>query len=568
MCPTGDAVADTSDNDAVPTRADRAASNSSTLAKPPLQPGHGGSNGAGAGAGAGAAGAGAAVDPTSLLLVTGGLTRTFSPYVGANNNSAFDSNPKMPSPVAESSVPDWAMSPSARQGAASQPHGQANSQQQQQQPQSVGGAGASAGAAAGDGTNAANAGVPTNAGATTTVAAASTTTNAATTTTTTAATTTTATSTAAPTAAPTAPAAASRTATTAASASTPSVTAAATSVSQPAAPAPTSATPPVMEGGGIAAAAGTQRSAVSKLRIQKRIEGYVRRRSSGARGLVMTPKNTDIRSFHSFVRARSDTHALAAAAAMNERPTLPGDRSPTRASHVHDFDRADAVHNTADIAGGTPAQGTGDIVVNMGGGVDPADSPLLADADGTRTAGGAGGGAGAGAGVGALAQRGGHAGVYGGLGRAMSRHPSIDESQKWDMDPTLLEYLVDPLDITILERIGGGAAGAVYRGLHYGGDVAIKTLSTSSSMLRHASRLLARETAVVARISHPNIVELVGILMDPPLTCVVLEVRLLWVSGDACGAVWADSQLLCLVCLFLCCWAGSSTCHEATWPWC
>lgn len=93
----------------------------------------------------------------------------------------------------------------------------------------------------------------------------------------------------------------------------------------------------------------------------------------------------------------------------------------------------------------------------------------------------------------------------------------------WDCAPELLEWLLDPLDVTVLDRIAGGASGAVYRGTYVGRDVAIKTLSTSRDSMGQASAMLAAETKAIGNISHPNIVELIGILLDPPLTCVVLE---------------------------------------------
>ena len=71
----------------------------------------------------------------------------------------------------------------------------------------------------------------------------------------------------------------------------------------------------------------------------------------------------------------------------------------------------------------------------------------------------------------------------------------------------------------------GGSSGAVYRGTYMGADVAIKTLSTNPDMMEKATAMLAAETKAIGNINHPNIVELIGILLDPPLTCVVLEVR-------------------------------------------
>ena len=114
----------------------------------------------------------------------------------------------------------------------------------------------------------------------------------------------------------------------------------------------------------------------------------------------------------------------------------------------------------------------------------------------------------------------------------------------WDCAPELLEWLLDPLDVTVLDRIAGGASGAVYRGTYVGRDVAIKTLSTSRDSMGQASAMLAAETKAIGNISHPNIVELIGILLDPPLTCVVLEVRATSPPLCVCVAVWTG------VCVF------------------
>lgn len=96
----------------------------------------------------------------------------------------------------------------------------------------------------------------------------------------------------------------------------------------------------------------------------------------------------------------------------------------------------------------------------------------------------------------------------------------------------------------VVSLCAGGSSGAVYRGTYMGTDVAIKTLSTNPDMMEQATAMLAAETKAIGNINHPNIVELIGILLDPPLTCVVLEVR----NGGVTGRVSALPPRPCCAC--------------------
>lgn len=87
----------------------------------------------------------------------------------------------------------------------------------------------------------------------------------------------------------------------------------------------------------------------------------------------------------------------------------------------------------------------------------------------------------------------------------------------------LLEWLIDPDNLVMLERLGGGVTGSMHRAEYCGFEVAVKVLAGPGEFTKSAKRRLAAETLVLGRLEHPNVVELVGLRMDLTMVALVME---------------------------------------------
>ena len=76
-------------------------------------------------------------------------------------------------------------------------------------------------------------------------------------------------------------------------------------------------------------------------------------------------------------------------------------------------------------------------------------------------------------------------------------------------------------DITILEMIGEGSFGQVYKGVLYGNDVAVKFLRLKHSGL--AMQEFEQESRIMRKLRHPNIVEYLGAVYQPSNCCIITE---------------------------------------------
>ena len=75
-----------------------------------------------------------------------------------------------------------------------------------------------------------------------------------------------------------------------------------------------------------------------------------------------------------------------------------------------------------------------------------------------------------------------------------------------------LERVLGGSNLEILDLLGEGAFGKVFRGLWRGTPVAIKTmeLPNNSSGLEKRERMAIMEAAISSALSHPNIVQVFG----------------------------------------------------------
>lgn len=81
---------------------------------------------------------------------------------------------------------------------------------------------------------------------------------------------------------------------------------------------------------------------------------------------------------------------------------------------------------------------------------------------------------------------------------------------------------IDPYDITVIEKIGSGSFGTVYKGTWMGVDVAVKKLE-ASPMAPADYRNFLYEVELMSNLRHPNILSLLGACLEPPNLCYVAE---------------------------------------------
>jgi serine/threonine protein kinase len=85
----------------------------------------------------------------------------------------------------------------------------------------------------------------------------------------------------------------------------------------------------------------------------------------------------------------------------------------------------------------------------------------------------------------------------------------------------LKQYTIKPADVKILQRVGSGAYGEVFKGTCLGSAVAIKTMLDVSdqNVLNFRAEII-----LTAALRHPNIIQFVGACWDRELIALVLEV--------------------------------------------
>ena len=87
------------------------------------------------------------------------------------------------------------------------------------------------------------------------------------------------------------------------------------------------------------------------------------------------------------------------------------------------------------------------------------------------------------------------------------------------------EWEIDQNEIEVMEAIGSGAFGAVYRGRLWGSDVAVKTLHAAQKNQDNNPIIdsLKEESELLARLRHPNVVLYIGACTKLPNICIVTE---------------------------------------------
>ena len=78
-------------------------------------------------------------------------------------------------------------------------------------------------------------------------------------------------------------------------------------------------------------------------------------------------------------------------------------------------------------------------------------------------------------------------------------------------------------DLRFMGKIGEGSFGEVFRGSLWGQEVAIKKLRIQAVDGAAVSKEFKKEVKIMRTLRHPNIVEFLGVCMEPPNLCLVTE---------------------------------------------
>jgi len=97
--------------------------------------------------------------------------------------------------------------------------------------------------------------------------------------------------------------------------------------------------------------------------------------------------------------------------------------------------------------------------------------------------------------------------------KSINNHEYIDPSQLEDIK-------IDSEQLVILQEIGRGSFGQVFKGTWRGTEVAIKRIPTNSMRSTEIHEFL-KEAFILRQLRHPNVLQVLGASMDP--ACIVTE---------------------------------------------
>ncbi|CAA7017082.1 unnamed protein product [Microthlaspi erraticum] len=99
---------------------------------------------------------------------------------------------------------------------------------------------------------------------------------------------------------------------------------------------------------------------------------------------------------------------------------------------------------------------------------------------------------------------------------------SSSDINKVDPDSECLDYEILWDDLTIGDKIGQGSCGAVYHGLWFGSDVAVKVFS-KQEYSEELIQSFRKEVSLMKRLRHPNVLLFMGAVTSPQRLCIVSE---------------------------------------------
>ena len=117
------------------------------------------------------------------------------------------------------------------------------------------------------------------------------------------------------------------------------------------------------------------------------------------------------------------------------------------------------------------------------------------------------------------------------MGRGRSRTGSAGVRR----DVLLKQYSIDHSEVSLIVRVGAGAFGEVFKGRCFSQEVAVKTVLkvTVDNM-----RTFKNEILLTAQLRHPSIVNFVGAVWSPEITCMVIE----WVHNGPLTSMLSTSR--------------------------
>ena len=101
------------------------------------------------------------------------------------------------------------------------------------------------------------------------------------------------------------------------------------------------------------------------------------------------------------------------------------------------------------------------------------------------------------------------------------------------------QWEIDWHQITLLQRVGSGSFGDVYRGRLWGTEIAVKTLRTEELGMDSANEVLddlKKEVSILSQLRHPNVVLYIGACTSAPNIAICTE----WCDRGSLSSILSD----------------------------
>jgi len=102
-----------------------------------------------------------------------------------------------------------------------------------------------------------------------------------------------------------------------------------------------------------------------------------------------------------------------------------------------------------------------------------------------------------------------------------------------------VQWEIDWNQITLLQRVGSGSFGDVYRGRLWGTEIAVKTLRTEELAVDGANEVLddlKKEVSILSQLRHPNVVLYIGACTSSPNIAICTE----WCDRGSLSSILSD----------------------------
>ena len=102
-----------------------------------------------------------------------------------------------------------------------------------------------------------------------------------------------------------------------------------------------------------------------------------------------------------------------------------------------------------------------------------------------------------------------------------------------------VQWEIDWNQITLIQRVGSGSFGDVYRGRLWGTEIAVKTLRTEELAMDGATEVLndiRKEVSILSQLRHPNVVLYIGACTSAPNVAICTE----WCDRGSLSSILSD----------------------------